>query len=160
MFLIALENSWFSTIVFNNDEATAIGISLSSFLPDIAAECRAARVAAAVSFADNICAISVRWPLAPTNPAAPDAAPETSAPEDGGPEDGGPDSGSGPEGGGGGNEERRGGFIRPRHHMPHYAYGGFTNDALLRYALHIAHQFGPDAAQRAVQIALQQAGRR
>ena len=91
------------------------------------------------------------------SPEAPAPAPET--PENESPE-GDDDGGGDNEGGGDGDGERRGGFIRPRHHMPHYAYGGFTNDALLRYALHIAHQFGPDAAQRAVQIALQQAGRR
>lgn len=83
----------------------------------------------------------------------PEGAPE-GGPEDGpeGGPDGGPDGG--PEG------ERRGGFIRPRHHAPLFAHGGYVYDDLIRHALRVAHQFGPDAAQRAVQIALQQAGRR
>ena len=89
----------------------------------------------------------------------PESAPEETttndAPENDAPTGDAP-AGDGPEG------ERRGGFIHPhhRHRMPLFAHGGYVYDDLIRHALRVAHQFGPDAAQRAVQIALQQAGRR
>ena len=41
-----------------------------------------------------------------------------------------------------------------------FTHGGYVYNDVIQHALRVAQQFGPDAAQRAVQIALQQAGRR